>query len=135
MQCPKCRHPMEAVVAPYGATVERCEHCAGIVCNDHALTMLQRQWFFWPRSDTRSVDVGRAADGRKWNALREIACPSCAQGMVTVNAPGQEHIELERCTDCSLTFFDAGEMTDLRYRTLADWVRGWVHSLRSDGRG
>jgi uncharacterized protein len=134
MQCPKCRQAMAPVAAPYGATVERCGACAAIVCNDHALTMLQRQWFLWPESDPRSLDVGSVAEGRRWNALREVACPSCAKPMVTVTAPGQEHIDLERCAPCGLTLFDAGEMTDLRYRTMADWVRGWARAARGDGR-
>ena len=57
---------------------------------------------------------------RTWRA------PAAAQRCAAVQAQGQEHIRLDRCDPCRLTFFDAGEMTDLRYDTLADTVRALV---------
>ena len=130
MLCPKCAHAMSAISATYGARVERCDHCHGILCSDAALSQLHRQWFFWPKSDTAGFDTGAAADGRRWNRIQDVACPACGKAMSVVGAPGQQHIELERCNGCGLTFFDAGEMTDLRYKTFADWVRDRLHALK-----
>ena len=56
--------------------------------------------------------------------------PRLRRTMRTVQAQGQEHIRLDRCDPCRLTFFDAGEMTDLRYDTLADTVRALVARIR-----
>lgn len=123
MQCPKCRQPLSSVPVAEGECVERCTNCFGIVCSDGALVQLQRQWFFWPTSDLQAIDAGRPADGKRWNELRAVACPTCESPMTMVTASGPLPLELDRCGPCRLTFFDAGEMTDLRYRTLADWAR------------
>jgi len=130
MQCPKCGAAMNEVPAGFAATIHRCESCHGIACNDDALEDLQRQWFLWPKHDTRDLDTGMARDGRRWNEKVDVPCPACGAAMHRAQAPGQEHIRLDRCTPCGLTFFDAGEMTDLRYDTLADTVRGIIARLR-----
>jgi Zn-finger nucleic acid-binding protein len=109
-------------VAP-GAQVERCDRCQGIACNDHALSALQRQWFLWPKSDPRTFDRGSPSEGRRWDAVNEVACPGCGRTLQAIEVPGQEHILLDRCAACGMTYFDAGEMTDLRFRTLSDAVR------------
>ena len=53
---------------------------------------------------------------------------------VFVTVPGKLvefcNIRLDRCAPCGITYFDAGEMTDLRYDTLADTVRGLIARLR-----
>jgi len=130
MQCPKCNSPMLEIPAAYATSVSRCENCHGIACQDDALSSLQRQWFLWPKHDPREIDSGTAREGRRWNELKDVACPGCGAAMCTVQAPGQEHIRLDRCNPCGLTFFDAGEMSDLRYETLADSVRGMIVKTR-----
>jgi acetone carboxylase gamma subunit len=121
---------MNTVPAGFAATINRCERCHGIACNDDALSDLQRQWFLWPKHDTRELDPGLAREGRRWNEMTEVQCPGCGKQMHTIEATGQEHIRLDRCTPCGITFFDAGEMTDMRYDTLADAVRGLIARLR-----
>jgi Zn-finger nucleic acid-binding protein len=130
MQCPKCGATMNPFSAGFTATVHRCENCHGIACNDADLDDLQRQWFLWPKHDTRDLDTGTARAGKHWNKMTEVACPACGKPMRSEHAPGQEHIRLDRCQPCGITFFDAGEMTDLRYDTLADTVRGLIAKLR-----
>jgi hypothetical protein len=121
---------MTSVQAGYAASVERCDVCHGIACSDGALADLQRQWYLWPRHDSAALDSGAARDGRRWNELAEVACPSCSRAMQVVRPEGQVHIRLDRCASCQLTFFDAGEMTDLRYETLADTFRGLIARWR-----
>lgn len=128
MNCPKCNHTMVAVPAPKGLAVERCDRCGGLLCSDAALAGLERHWFLWPTSSIDDIDTGKPSDGRRWNTMRRIACPSCGSPMTAENAADQTHIELERCASCQLTFFDAGEMTDLRYKTFADWIRDRLHA-------
>jgi predicted RNA-binding Zn-ribbon protein involved in translation (DUF1610 family) len=121
---------MNPFSAGFAATVHRCENCHGIAASDAALDDLQRQWFLWPRHDSRDLDTGAAREGKRWNAMTEVPCPGCGKTMRSVQAQGQEHIRLDRCQPCGITFFDAGEMTDLRYDTLADTVRGLIAKLR-----
>jgi hypothetical protein len=115
---------MTLVPAGFAAMVNRCESCHGILCNDDALADLQRQWFLWPKHDPREIDPGTAREGRRWNEMTDVPCPSCGVPMATIQAPEQQHIRLDRCLACRATFFDAGEMTDLRFDTLADSMRG-----------
>jgi NAD-dependent SIR2 family protein deacetylase len=77
----------------------------------------------WPRSDPRTIDTGASGVGREWNALADVSCPSCGSSMVRTVVPEQPHIEIERCPACEGVFFDAGELTDLRYVTLVDFIR------------
>jgi len=130
MQCPKCGSSMLEIPAAFAASVHRCENCHGIACEDESLSALQRQWFLWPRHDPRDIDSGAAREGRRWNEMTDVDCPSCGARMRAIQAEGQEHIRLDRCDPCGLTFFDAGEMTDLRYDTLADSVRGLIARVR-----
>ena len=130
MRCPKCDSEMVEVPASFSASVTRCQNCHGIACPDDALSSLQRHWFLWPKHDPSDIDSGTAREGRRWDELADVACPGCGATMATIQVPGQKHIRLERCVPCRLTFFDAGEMTDLRYETLADSVRDLVTKLR-----
>ena len=36
----------------------------------------------------------------------------------------QRHVWYEECQTCGGVFLDAGEFTDLKFKTLLDWVRG-----------
>jgi Zn-finger nucleic acid-binding protein len=123
MQCPKCSSPMSLVPVASGAQVERCDGCQGIACSDSALTALERQWFLWPATDPSDLDPGSARVGRRWDRVRSVPCPACGRTMLCTEVAEQEHIRLDRCRPCGLTFFDAGEMTDLRFRTLLDVLR------------
>jgi Zn-finger nucleic acid-binding protein len=114
---------MNAVPVASGAQVERCDRCHGIACGDRALSALQRQWFLWPKADPNLIDPGGSSEGRRWARMTDVSCPACGQAMQTVEVPGQEHIRLDRCEACALTFFDAGEMTDMRFMTLSDSLR------------
>jgi hypothetical protein len=122
---------MTPVPAGTVSTVQRCDHCRGIACRDEALADLQRQWFLWPKHDTRDLDPGAARTGKRWDKMTDVPCPMCGKTMRHEQAPGQEHIRLDRCGPCGITFFDAGEITDLRYDTLADTLRGLIAKLRS----
>jgi Zn-finger nucleic acid-binding protein len=124
MQCPKCQSVMESVQGAYGKPVDRCTQCQGLFISMEAMESICREWFMWPsaRSEHR-IDVGNRKSGREYDAVDDIDCPVCLKQMAKVNVEGQSHISLEQCTDCEGIFFDAGELTDTRYKTLVDWVR------------
>lgn len=133
MLCPKCGSTMHPVDASYGETVERCGHCKGLFSSERALALMQRHWFHWPRGGVERIDSGDPAVGREYDAITHVDCPGCGTHMSHVAHPEQTHIALERCPGCHGVFFDAGELTDLRYKTFADWVRDRFSSTARPG--
>jgi uncharacterized C2H2 Zn-finger protein len=121
---------MSSVVVAYGDSATRCNDCGGIFCRKKTLELLQKLWVMWPSSDPRTIDTGTTDIGREWNALAEVSCPSCDSPMLRTAVPEQPHIEIERCPACEGVFFDAGELTDLRYVTLVDFIRKLLHSRK-----
>ena len=131
MKCPKCSGALSRIEAAYGSTVERCDSCQGVFVGVGALDMLQREWFLWPRSDPSTIDAGDPRIGKRLDTIADIDCPGCGVRMLPISVKDQQHIWLERCPGCGGVFFDAGELTDLRYKTLADWVRSYLKGPRS----
>ncbi len=124
LHCPKCDADMTAVAADYGQHVHRCENCHGLFCSEAALNSMQRAWFDRPeRKSEKEIDTGHDSTGRYFNERGQITCPACGTWMDDVIVEDQPHIWFEHCPKCNSAFFDAGELTDLRYKTLADKVR------------
>ncbi len=130
MKCPKCDGQMTGVLATDGKTVDRCAGCHGLFVSRNALQLLERNWFLWPESDSHNVDSGDPVVGKRFDEIGKIDCPACGSGMTPISAPDQPHIWLEQCRACQGVFFDAGELTDLRYHTMADWVRDFLKGPR-----
>ena len=130
MKCPKCDSQMTEVVAAYGRTVERCDGCSGLFVSRTALDRLERSWIYGPRSGGENVDSGDPKVGRKYDRIREIDCPVCGERMNQISDHNQPHIWLEECPKCHGVFFDAGELTDLSYETVVDWVRDFLKRPR-----
>ncbi len=109
----------------------RCENCHGLFCSEAALNSIQRAWFESPGVKTeKDIDTGHTSTGRYFNERGQITCPSCGTWMDDVTVEDQTHIWFEHCSNCGGAFFDAGELTDLRYKTLADTVRDFVSPKR-----
>jgi Zn-finger nucleic acid-binding protein len=121
---------MTGVNAAYDKTVDRCNECHGLFVSRNAMQLLERDWFLWPESDSHSVDSGDPIVGKRLDEIGEIDCPACGAGMAPIFVPDQPHIWLEQCPACQGVFFDAGELTDLRYCTMADWVRDFLKGPR-----
>ena len=126
MKCPKCDSQMTEVAADYGRTVERCDGCGGLFVNRTALDRFERNWLFGRKSSSDSVDSGDPKVGEQYDKIREIDCPVCGVRMEKISDHHQPHIWLEECPKCHAVFFDAGELTDLRYETFADWIRDFL---------
>ena len=86
-----------------------------------------------PRSKSESdIDIGDKATGKGFDEVHDIDCPVCDVPMSRARDAEQSHIWVEVCDRCNGIFFDAGELSDLKYKTMADWVRGRVKSKRAD---
>lgn len=125
MQCPKCQSAMEDKT--YGAkiTIQRCSQCHGLFCKPHVLSEMREEWM----ADA-VLDVGDPRIGKQYDKIEDINCPECDSKMDMISDPDQSHIWLESCPSCEGIFLDAGEFTDLKYKTLADKVRTLIKGKR-----
>jgi len=98
--------------------VMRCIGCRGLYCERDVLDQLRDEWLV----DT-VLDTGSAAEGAKYNDIRDIPCPACGTKMDHVQDEEQSHIILDVCSGCEGVFLDAGELTDIKNVTLMDHVR------------
>ena len=123
MRCPKCRADMEQITID-GTEVDRCTRCQGLWFDDGELVALTT------REAAATLDVGDARVGKQHNAIEHYRCPRCAGPMNRLVDAKQTHIWFEQCTDCSGSFLDAGELTDLATHSLADVFRRFVTPAR-----
>ncbi len=127
MNCPKCTGSMEPQSYNDTIHVHRCNTCAGLWCTMAQLAKMKREWM-----SEGALDIGNPRVGERLNAFDDIDCPEGHGRMVKTTDPEQTHIWFEVCNTCSGVFLDAGEFTDLKYRTLMDRVRGWLKGERPD---
>ncbi|MEH6567821.1 MAG: zf-TFIIB domain-containing protein [Halioglobus sp.] len=122
IECPKCRHGMEEIT--YGdVTIDRCTNCAGLWFDTGEADQLKAKWM------GDALDTGSPNEGKKWDTVEDISCPRCAKDMHKTSDPDQQHIWYEICSEHGM-FMDAGEFTDYKHETLADWFRGLVKGKR-----
>tara|TARA_R110002110_G_scaffold205066_5_gene416875 strand:+ start:61955 stop:62299 length:345 start_codon:yes stop_codon:yes gene_type:complete len=103
--------------------IDRCSNCSGLWFDHGEAEMLKSRWM------GDALDTGDAEMGRKWDAVDDIACPRCHQDMDKAADPDQPHIWYEVCREHGL-FMDAGEFTDFKHETLADWFRSLIKGSR-----
>ena len=122
IECPKCGHGMTEIT--YGeVTIDRCTNCAGLWFDTGEAEALKKKWM------GDALDMGSADEGKKWDAVDDIACPRCGKDMSKTSDPDQSHIWYETCDEHGM-FMDAGEFTDFKHETLADWFRGLIKGSR-----
>ncbi|MEM1433525.1 MAG: zf-TFIIB domain-containing protein [Pseudomonadota bacterium] len=119
MNCPKCVGALIEIT--YGETIRlhRCEACAGLFCDPQSLAAMQREYLA-----EASIDIGDPSVGRALDDMDEVCCPRCSIPMEPTYDPEQTHIWYEICSNCNGIWLDAGELTDLKYQTLMDRIRG-----------
>ncbi len=116
MKCPKCNEALE-VVEYAGIKVDRCVACKGIWFD-----MLEHE-HLKAIEGSESIDVGNAATGRKFNEKERVDCPVCHTRMIPMVDHEQPHIWYEACPVCYGVFFDAGEFSDHKEKTVLDFFR------------
>jgi len=122
MQCPKCGAEFESVTCE-DIEIDRCSGCGGIWFDAGELEELRRL------RGARSIDVGDKRLGKRHNSTRNYRCPRCAAQMLTMVDAAQSHIEFESCGECSGTFLDAGEFTDMTELTVVERVKKMIEAL------
>jgi Zn-finger nucleic acid-binding protein len=123
IECPKCAHGMEEISYGGDLKIDRCTNCKGLWFDPGEAELLKGKWM------GDALDTGSSEEGKKWDAVEDIACPRCGQGMEKTSDPSQSHIWYEVCNEHGM-FMDAGEFTDFKHETLADWFRGMIKGRR-----
>jgi Zn-finger nucleic acid-binding protein len=116
MNCPKCTATMEQVSFE-GVIVDRCSRCAGLWLDPVRISYLKNL------EGSEVVDSGLVESGERNDAITKLTCPRCNIAMNHQADPDQPHIHFESCPRCHCLFLDAGEFTDLKFHTFADYFR------------
>jgi len=125
LNCPKCDGQLERKAVAEGIAVERCNKCHGLLVPAGVTNKLLAIW----GHDT-NVDTGPAAIGKKYDSVDDINCPRCKIRMDKIEDVHQPHIWIENCSSCGATFFDAGELTDLKEKTISDIFKNFLRGKR-----
>ncbi len=123
MRCPKCRADME-IIEVEGQEVDRCLQCHGLWFDAGEMEALATA------DAAAAIDTGTSREGRLYNVIEDYRCPRCGGGMERKTDPKQKHIWYETCSDCSGSFFDAGEFRDLAQHTISDFFKSLVTPRR-----
>jgi Zn-finger nucleic acid-binding protein len=123
LNCPKCRHDMEAIEVD-GVEVDRCLSCQGLWFDAGEL-----DWLAQPEV-AEVIDTGQADAGHAMNALTEIDCPRCGRPMKHVADEHKPDIRYEVCLGCEGAFLDAGEFSDLARLSIAEVLRFLIRRRR-----
>lgn len=122
LQCPKCRHGMEAITHD-GITVDRCTRCQGLWFDGDEAQRLKHS----PGAEI--LDRGNAKVGRQYDDKGDIGCPHCGKPMDKASDWKQTHVWYEVCRDHGI-FMDAGEFTDFKHETPLDILRDFIKGKR-----
>ena len=116
MMCPKCNGSMRTVTVD-DYEVDRCDRCEGLWFD------LREQEHLKDAAGSECVDTGAEQPDDAMNAVRDIDCPRCNVKMIKLSMVDQTHIKYEQCHLCGGVYFDAGEFTDFKFKTLAEKVK------------
>lgn len=116
MQCPKCSDAMQTV-AYAGIKVDRCDGCKGLWFD-----MLEHVHLAAIKG-SEAIDIGSAEIGKRFNEVDDIKCPDCRCSMIKMVDARQPHIWYESCPSCFGVYFDAGEFSDYKEKTVMDFFR------------
>jgi uncharacterized protein len=123
--CPKCGGVLETKTIDEKIAVQRCNKCLGLLVPAGVTQKLFAVW----GADT-NVDTGSGVIGRQYDSIDDINCPKCSVKMDKIADTSQPHIWIENCPVCGSYFFDAGELTDLKEKTLSDYFKRFLKGKR-----
>jgi|TARA_Y100000031_G_C8215325_1_gene383082 Zn-finger nucleic acid-binding protein len=125
LECPKYGGELESKKVTDDIIVDQCNQCYGLFIPAGMTRKLLTNW----GPDTM-VDTGSDTLGKKFDKIGDIDCPKCKVKMDKMEDHRQPHIWIECCPVCSATFFDAGELTDLKEKTLSDLFKRFMKGKR-----
>lgn len=124
MNCPKCGNDFQEIEYA-GIKCDRCVSCKGLffgmLDHEHLKSI----------EGSESIDIGDAQVGKTFNQMHRIPCPGCSTRMIPMVDRNQPHIWYEACTSCYSVFFDAGEFTDFKEKTVLDFFHDLFAKERS----
>ncbi len=123
MQCPKCQSPFEEVEVGQ-VTVQRCTRCRGLWLDR------KKHEYLKTVDGSEEIDIGDPIIGRDFNEIDQYLCPECSTAMIRMVVPDQHHIWYESCSSCAGVFFDAGEFSDYKEKTILDYLRDFMTKER-----
>ena len=115
MYCPKCNSSMEPIKFQ-DIEIHKCTGCQGIWFDnlDHELLKSMK--------GSEAIDTGDPKDGAEFDQVDDYNCPRCHGKMVRLVDNEQPHIWYECCHSCFGAFFDAGEFSDYKNRSVVDFI-------------
>jgi uncharacterized protein len=116
MECPKCQARMEAVRFE-DIEVDRCVRCGGLWFDVLEQEELRGQ------AGSEAIDTGPTWQAAMHDVQPRVFCPIDGALMIRMVDAAKPHIWVESCPVCRGTFFDAGEFTDFKERTIAELFR------------
>ncbi len=125
LHCPKCEGELEKKLVAEDVVVQQCNRCFGLFVPPGTTKKLIDIW----GPDT-NVDTGPEKVGKKYDSVDDIECPKCKIKMDKLEDLDQPHIWIENCAMCGSTFYDAGELTDLKEKTISDFFKRFLKGSR-----
>ena len=119
MDCPKCVGELLPQKFEGTVVLRRCSDCFGLWVKPDALNELQEAWM-----SEAVLDIGSPKIGERLNDVKDVACPEGHGAMLKCADAEQVHISYEQCQTCEGIYLDAGEFTDLKFKTPLDFIRG-----------
>ncbi len=126
MKCPKCQGVLETIIHSH-IEAQGCINCRGLLLKPQVV----EEVMLYEMLET-VLDIGAPALGEKYDKIADIVCPHCQLHMKKREDPVQTHIWTEQCPGCNRIFFDAGELTDLKFETVADIFRDMLKGHREE---
>lgn len=127
MNCPKCVGELQEQTFGKDIVVHRCSTCGGLWCKPDMLLQMHGEWM-----SEAVLDSGDPRLGKALNEVDDIDCPECGIPLEKTFDDEQVHIWFETCAQCGGLFFDAGEVTDLKFNTFMDRIRALRRGPRPD---
>ncbi len=116
MKCPKCSSAFEKVSVA-SDEVDRCTSCRGLWFQVQSVERLRSV------EGSEAIDIGDPELGKQFDSKDRIECPECHTPMIRMVDGEQPHIHFESCKVCYGIFLDAGEFTDLKHKSVLDYLR------------
>ena len=126
MECPKCSGELETKTHGDDIKLESCRACYGLLVKGFILEKMREEFM----AETFH-DIGSASIGKKFDKIEDIQCPHCKVDMDMIVDPQQTHIGMECCPSCDRIFLDAGEFSDLKYKTFSDKIKALLKGRRN----
>jgi Zn-finger nucleic acid-binding protein len=116
MKCPRCSLKLDRT-SYEGLPVFICRKCDGYLIRTHHVGSIKNRQE--KSADELVVEAAAAVEKRLATGL---ACPRCRRRMTVELAPGPIDFHLDECRECSLVWFDGGELAHVQ-----------MHYEQSDG--